>query len=67
MAGGCILIQNKLDEFQSFIGMHPIPVRHGMSLGELAHMINGEGWLKDSIKAELTIIKYAGNIDKDVI
>jgi Uncharacterized protein conserved in bacteria len=32
--------------FESFVGMHPIPVLHGLTVGELAMMINGEGWLK---------------------
>ncbi|MGB1041469.1 MAG: exo-beta-N-acetylmuramidase NamZ family protein, partial [Flavobacteriales bacterium] len=31
--------------FKSFVGMHPIPVVHGLTVGELAQMINGEGWL----------------------
>lgn len=44
-------------EFQSFVGMHPIPVVHGLTVGELANMINGEGWLKDSAKCDLTVIK----------
>lgn len=43
-------------EFQSFVGLLPIPVVHGMTLGELAQMINGEGWLKNQIQCELTII-----------
>lgn len=43
-------------EFSSFIGMYPIPVRHGMTVGELAKMINEEGWLNQGIKAELTVI-----------
>lgn len=43
-------------EFQSFVGMHPIPVVHGLTVGELALMINGEGWLKDSVKCDLTVI-----------
>ena len=43
-------------EFQSFVGMHPIPVVHGCTVGELAQMINGEGWLKDQIACELTVI-----------
>ena len=34
------------DGFQSFVGMHPIPVVHGLTVGELAQMINGEKWLK---------------------
>jgi len=43
-------------DFQSFVGMHQIPLMHGMTVGELAQMINGEGWLKSSIKADLTVI-----------
>ncbi|MBM3437562.1 MAG: DUF1343 domain-containing protein [Bacteroidetes bacterium] len=34
---------------KSMVGVHPIPIVHGMTLGELAKMINGEGWLKDSL------------------
>ncbi len=43
-------------QFRSFVGMHPIPIVHGMTLGELARMINGEGWLKDSVSCKLTVI-----------
>ena len=53
-------------EFSSFVGMHPIPVRHGMTLGELAQMINGESWLENSIKVDLTVIAYKGKIDEKV-
>jgi uncharacterized protein YbbC (DUF1343 family) len=53
-------------EFSSFVGMHPIPVRHGMTLGELAQMINGEGWLDNGIKVDLTVIAYKGKIDEKV-
>jgi uncharacterized protein YbbC (DUF1343 family) len=42
--------------FRSFVGMHPIPIVHGMTLGELAQMINGEGWLKNGVKCKLTVI-----------
>ncbi|GAB4237730.1 MAG: hypothetical protein Tsb0034_13040 [Ekhidna sp.] len=42
--------------FRSFVGMHPIPIVHGMTLGELAHMINGEGWLQKSNQVDLTVI-----------
>jgi uncharacterized protein YbbC (DUF1343 family) len=42
--------------FTSFVGMHPIPVVHGCTVGELALMINGENWHKASRKCELTII-----------
>ena len=43
-------------EYSSFVGMHPIPVVHGMTIGEYAQMINGEKWLKNSVQCELTII-----------
>jgi len=42
--------------FQSFIGMHPVPVVYGMTTAEYAQMINGEGWLKDGNTCELHII-----------
>jgi len=42
--------------FRSFVGMHPIPLVHGLTVGELALMINGEGWLANREKAELTVI-----------
>ena len=41
--------------FESFVGMHPIPIVHGMTIGEYAQMINGENWI--SIKCDLTVIK----------
>lgn len=41
---------------QSFVGMHPIPVLHGLTVGELARMINGEEWLKNKVKCDVTII-----------
>ncbi|MEO8773828.1 MAG: DUF1343 domain-containing protein [Gelidibacter sp.] len=40
----------------SFVGMHPIPVAHGMTIGEYAKMINGEKWLKNSVQCQLTVI-----------
>ncbi len=43
--------------FISFVGMHPVPIVHGMTIGEYAKMINGEGWLPDSLKCSLTVIK----------
>jgi len=43
-------------KFKSFVGMHPIPIVHGMTLGELAQMINGEGWLKGDLKCNLQVI-----------
>lgn len=41
---------------KSFVGMHPIPVLHGMTIGEYAQMINGEKWFKNGIQAKLTVI-----------
>ena len=46
--------------FASFIGLYPIPVRHGMTVGELARMFNGEEWLKNGIKVQLTVIPMKG-------
>lgn len=43
-------------EFSSFVGMHPIPVLHGMTVGELAQMILGEGWLNTDKKLSLQVI-----------
>jgi len=43
--------------WRSFIGMHPVPVVHGMSVAEYAQMINGEGWLKDSLVCNLKLVK----------
>lgn len=40
----------------SFIGMHTIPIVHGMTIGEYARMINGEGWLKSGVQCELEVI-----------
>jgi uncharacterized protein YbbC (DUF1343 family) len=45
--------------YRSFVGMHPIPISHGMTIGEYAKMINGEGWLKNGVKCKLKIIKVA--------
>ncbi|HEX7016499.1 MAG TPA: DUF1343 domain-containing protein [Cyclobacteriaceae bacterium] len=42
--------------FRSFVGMHPIPVVHGLTVGELARMINGEGWLAGGLQCELEVI-----------
>ncbi len=46
-------------EFQSFVGMDPIPVVHGCTVGELAKMINGEHWHAAKNKCELTIVPVA--------
>jgi len=41
--------------YTSFVGMHPIPIVHGLTIGEYAQMINGEYWLKDSIQCDLVV------------
>lgn len=41
----------------SFVGLHPIPILHGLTVGELAQMINQEGWLKGKVQCELTVVK----------
>ena len=46
--------------YRSFVGMHPIPIVHGMTIGEYAQMINGEKWLKDSVECDLTVIPMLG-------
>ncbi len=45
--------------FESFVGMHPIPVVHGLTVGELAKMINGEKWLKGGLTVDLEVILVA--------
>jgi len=42
---------------RSFLGMHPIPLVHGMTIGEYAQMINGEGWLNNSLTCAITVVK----------
>ncbi|MGB0423293.1 MAG: exo-beta-N-acetylmuramidase NamZ family protein [Flavobacteriales bacterium] len=46
--------------YSSFIGMHPVPVVHGCTVGEFARMINGEGWLKNGIQCDLQVISCRG-------
>lgn len=43
-------------EFKSFVGMHPVPVVYGMTIGEYGKMINGEKWLQNKITANLKVI-----------
>lgn len=44
-------------EYESFVGMHPIPIVHGMSIGEYAMMINGEKWLAKGQMADLFVLE----------
>ena len=43
-------------ENQSFVGMHQVPAVYGMTIGEYAWMVNDEGWLKNGVKCDLTVI-----------
>lgn len=43
-------------KYKSFVGMFPIPVLHGCTIGELAQMINGEGWLGKDLQCQLKVI-----------
>jgi len=45
------------NENKSFVGMHPVPIVYGMTIGEYAQMINGESWLNNKLKCNLKIIK----------
>ncbi len=45
------------NDCKSFVGMHPVPIVYGMTIGEYAQMINGEGWLNNQIKCQLKVIK----------
>ena len=46
-------------KFKSFVGMHPVPIVYGMTIGEYANMINGEKWLSNQLKCNLTVIPVA--------
>jgi uncharacterized protein YbbC (DUF1343 family) len=43
--------------YRSFVCMDPVPIVHGLTIGEYAMMVNGEGWLKGGIKCDLTVIR----------
>ncbi len=47
-------------KYRSFVGLDPVPVVYGMTIGEYALMLNGEGWLKHGVKADLKVIPLAG-------
>lgn len=54
------------NEFKSFVGMHQVPIVHGMTVGEYALMINGEGWLAKGVKCNLEIIKLKNYTHKTI-
>ncbi len=44
-------------DYSSFVGMHKVPVVHGMTVGEYARMVNGEGWLNNGVQCNIKVIK----------
>lgn len=52
--------------FTSFVGLHPVPVVYGMTIGEYARMVNGEGWLPGGSSCDLTVVPVAGYQRKDL-
>ena len=53
--------------FASFVGLNPIPVVHGCTMGELAQMMNGEGWLAEKVRCELRVIPVSNYKHADVV
>jgi uncharacterized protein YbbC (DUF1343 family) len=51
-------------EFSSFVGLHPVPVVHGMTMTEYARMVNGERWLKNGAECNLTWVPCKGYTHK---
>jgi uncharacterized protein YbbC (DUF1343 family) len=54
------------EAYKSFLGLHSVPIVYGMTIGEYAQMINGEGWLKGGVKCDLKVISLAGYTHKDL-
>lgn len=46
--------------YESFVGLHPVPLVHGMTVGEYAQMVNGEGWLQNEQQCKLTVVSCKG-------
>lgn len=54
-------------EFKSFVGMHPIPIVHGLTPGEFALMVNGEAWLANKLTCDLKIIEVENYTHKQTM
>lgn len=52
-------------KFSSFVGMHKVPIVHGMTIGEYAEMINGEKYLSNQLKCNLKVVKVLNYSHKD--
>ncbi len=46
----------RVPALKSFVGMHPIPIVHGLTVGELSGMINGEGWLEKGVECDVEVV-----------
>lgn len=51
---------------KSFVGMHPVPIVHGLTVGEFAQMVNDEGWLGEGLKCNLQVVLLSGWTHKDL-
>lgn len=49
---------------KSFVGMHPVPIVHGLTVGEYAHMINGQGWLEGKKQCQVEVVKMKNYMHK---
>ena len=47
-------------QFATFVGLYPIPVRHGMTAGELARLFNSQGWLANGAQVDLAVVPMQG-------
>lgn len=54
------------EPYESFVGLHPVPIVYGMSIGEYALMVNGEGWLSQGVRCDIKVIKVK-NYDHNMI
>ena len=60
-------MSRKQKKFKSFVGLHPVPIVHGMTAGEYALMVNGENWLSNNLKCDLHIIKVKNYTHSDIV
>jgi uncharacterized protein YbbC (DUF1343 family) len=54
------------ESYKSFVGLHPVPIVYGMTIGEYAQMINGEEWMGKGLKCELKVIPLVGYVHSDL-
>jgi uncharacterized protein YbbC (DUF1343 family) len=54
------------EKYKSYVGLHPVPVVYGMTIGEYAQMINGEGWLGNGLKCDLKVVPLEGYNHNDL-